>query len=223
MSNSRRVSILREYRALVEENRGVVRPIADCLSSRTGDEPSSQPVDLDLLQRCQRGERSALEELVVRVQDRVYNFAMRASRSPTAAEDITQRVLMKMVRDVGSFRAEASFTSWLYRIVVNEWIDERRRLKRWVLLPVESWGRWRAPQPSPDATLSRGEREEAVLAAVARLDPKLRAVVLLRYLEELSYEEIAAALECSTGTVASRLSRAHARLKDLLGEFRHEV
>lgn len=180
-------------------------------------------MDLDLLQRCQRGERAALEELVLRVQDRVYNFAMRASRNPTAAEDITQRVLIKMVRDVGAFRAEASFTSWLYRIVVNEWIDERRRLKRWVLLPVESWGRWRAPQPPPDTAVSQGKREDAVLAAVGRLDPKLRAVILLRYLEELSYEEIAAALDCSMGTVASRLSRAHARLRDLLGEFRHEV
>ena len=157
------------------------------------------------------------------VQGRVYNFAVRASGSPTAAEDITQRVLMKMVRDVVSFRAEASFTSWLYRIVVNEWIDERRRLKRLVYLPVESFTKLRSAWLDPGQALARDEREDAVLAAVAALDPKLRAVVLLRYLEEMSYEEVAAALDCSMGTVASRLSRAHARLKDLLGEYRHGI
>ena len=180
-------------------------------------------VDAGLLERCQRGERAALEELVERVQGRIFNFAMRASSSRTASEDITQRVLIKMVREVGSFRAEASFTSWLYRIVVNEWIDERRRLKRLVYLPVEGLARWRSAKAGPEQVAGRNEREEAVLAAVGRLDPPLRAVVLLRYLEDLSYEEVAAALGCSMGTVASRLSRAHGRLKDLLGAYRDEV
>ena len=180
-------------------------------------------MDAGLLERCQRGERAALEELVERVQGRIFNFAMRASSSRTASEDITQRVLIKMVREVGSFRAEASFTSWLYRIVVNEWIDERRRLKRLVYLPVEGLARWRSAKAGPEQVAGRNEREEAVLAAVGRLDPPLRAVVLLRYLEDLSYEEVAAALGCSMGTVASRLSRAHGRLKDLLGAYRDEV
>lgn len=184
---------------------------------------TADPVDQPLLERCQRGERPALEELVARVQGRVFNFAVRASGSRTDAEDITQRVLVKMVREVGSFRLEASFTSWLYRIVVNEWIDERRRLKRLVYWPVEGLARWRAAGPGPEEEFGKNEREEAVLTAVGKLEPKLRAVVLLRYLEELSYEEVASALGCSMGTVASRLSRAHARLKDLLGEYRHEV
>jgi RNA polymerase sigma-70 factor (ECF subfamily) len=186
-------------------------------------ESNSDPVDEPLLERCRRGERAALEELVERVQGRVYNFAVRASGSRTAAEDITQRVLIKMVREVGGFRAQASFTSWLYRIVVNEWIDERRRLKRLVYLPAESWARWRSGKLDPAAEQERGELEEAVLAAVGRLDPKLRAVVLLRYLEELSYEEVASVLGCSMGTVASRLSRAHARLRESLGEYQYEV
>lgn len=183
----------------------------------------AETVDQPLLERCQRGERAALEELVARVQGRVYNFAVRASGSQTAAEDITQRVLVKMVREVGSFRLEASFTSWLYRIVVNEWIDERRRLKRLVYWPVEGLARWRTNRAGPEEEYGRSEREQAVLAAVGKLDANLRGVVLLRYLEDLSYEEVAAALGCSMGTVASRLSRAHARLKDLLGEYRHEV
>ena len=207
----------------VEENRVVLRPIEDSVFSRRIDEPNADPVGPHLLARCQRGEHAALEELVECVQGRVYNFAVRASGSPTAAEDITQRVLMKMVRDVVSFRAEASFTSWLYRIVVNEWIDERRRLKRLVYLPVESFTKLRSAWLDPGQALARDEREDAVLAAVSALDPKLRAVVLLRYLEEMSYEEVAAALDCSMGTVASRLSRAHARLKDLLGEYRHGI
>ena len=194
------------------------------MSSRwTEDTTDPGRVDAVLLERCQRGERAALETLVERVLGRVYNFAVRASGSQTAAEDITQRVLVKMVREVASFRAEASFTSWLYRIVVNEWIDERRRLKQLVYLPVEGWARWRSSRPGPEQDLGRREREEAVLAAVGRLDPKLRAVVLLRYLEELSYEEVAEALGCSMGTVASRLSRAHHKLRDELGAYRDEV
>ena len=223
MSRSRRESMLREYRTRVEENGVVLRQIEDSVFSRRIDEPSADPVGSHLLERCQRGERAALEELVERVQGRVYNFAVRASGSQTAAEDITQRVLMKMVRDVGSFRAEASFTSWLYRIVVNEWIDERRRLKRLVYLPVESFAKLRSAWLDPGEKVARDQREEAVLAAVARLDPKLRAVVLLRYLEEMSYEEVAAALGCSMGTVASRLSRAHTCLKGWLGEYRYEI
>ena len=207
----------------VEENRVVLRQTEDSVFSRRIDEPNADPVGVQLLERCQRGERAALEELVRCVQGRVYNFAVRASGSQTAAEDITQRVLMKMVRDVGSFRAEASFTSWLYRIVVNEWIDERRRLKRLVYVPVESFAKLKSAWLDPAQTVARNQREEAVLSAVSALDPKLRAVVLLRYLEEMSYEEVAAALECSMGTVASRLSRAHARLKDLLGEYRYEI
>lgn len=207
----------------VEENRVVLRQTGDFVFSRRIDEPNADPVSADLLDRCQRGERAALEELVRCVQSRVYNFAVRASGSQTAAEDITQRVLMKMVRDVGSFRAEASFTSWLYRIVVNEWIDERRRLKRLVYVPVESFVKLRSAWLDPAQAVARNQREEAVLSAVSALDPKLRAVVLLRYLEEMSYEEVAAALDCSMGTVASRLSRAHARLKDLLGEYRYEI
>lgn len=200
-----------------------MRPTLDSVFSRRIEEANSDPVERPLLERCQRGERAALEELVERVQGRVYNFAVRASGSRTAAEDITQRVLIKMVREIGSFRAEASFTSWLYRIVVNEWIDERRRLKRLVYLPAEAFSRWTTPSPNPRQQQERNEREEAVLTAVARLDPKLRAVVLLRYLEDLSYEEVAEALGCSMGTVASRLSRAHARLKEWLGDYRYEV
>ncbi len=207
----------------MEENRVVVRPTGYSLSSRPIDELSARPIESHLLERCQRGERAALEELVERVQGRVYNFAVRASGSQTAAEDITQRVLMKVVRELESFRAEASFTSWLYRIVVNEWIDERRRLKRLVYLPAESFAKWRSARLDPGEEQRRNEREESVFAAVRQLDEKLRAVVLLRYLEELSYEEIASALGCSMGTVASRLSRAHARLKELLGDYRYEV
>lgn len=206
----------------MEENRGDVRHSEYLVSSRWTEE-SPNSVDAPLLERCRSGDRAALEELVERVQGRVYNFAMRASGSRTAAQDITQRVLIKMVREVSAFRAEASFTSWLYRIVVNEWIDERRRLKRLVYLPVEGLARWRSAGLGPEQAHGRGEREEAVMAAVARLEPNLRSVVLLRYLEDLSYEEVALALGCSMGTVASRLSRAHAKLKDWLGAYRDEV
>ena len=106
---------------------------------------------------------------------------------------------------------------------MNEWIDERRRLKRLIYLPVESFAKLRSAWLDPAQTVARNQREEAVLSAVSALDPKLRAVVLLRYLEEMSYEEVAAALDCSMGTVASRLSRAHARLRELLGEYRYEI
>ena len=208
----------------MEENGVGVRLKWDSVfSSRPASGQIGDPVERALLERCQRGERDALEELVERVQVRVYNFAVRASGSRGAAEDITQRVLMKMVRDVGSFRAEASFTSWLYRIVVNEWIDERRRLKRLVYLPAETLARWRSMGRSPADERFQSQCEQAVFAAVSRLEPKLRAAVLLRYMEELSYEEVAAALGCSMGTVASRLSRAHARLKEWLGDYRDEV
>jgi RNA polymerase sigma-70 factor (ECF subfamily) len=142
-----------------------------------------------------------------------------------AAEDVTQEVFLRLERSVRSFRSDASFVSWVYRITVNRAIDMRRREAR---RPATRMGELppgleetglpggrAATDPSVEA--HREEVAAKVQAALMQLSPKLRAVAVLRYVEGLSYEELSEVLACSMGTVKSRLNRAHAALAAELG------
>jgi RNA polymerase sigma-70 factor (ECF subfamily) len=120
---------------------------------------------------------------------------------------------------IRQFRGDSEFTTWLYRMVVNACLDERRRRKRW--LP---WGETVAMKKSGDRKpqekqFARLEVSEAVQAAIAELKPAFRVPILLKYIEGLSYEEIASVMGCSKGTVASRLNRGHSQLAKRLSHL----
>ena len=180
--------------------------------------------DAELLARCRRGDAAAMRDLWLAYKDRVYSIALHFMKGDrTLAEDITQDVFVKLFTRPDRFEAHARFTTWLYRLVANACFDELRRRARWSLLgevgdtlPVM----WRDHAPGPGDRLEASERAAAVRRALAQLSPKLRIAVLMRYYDELSYEQMADALECSMGTVASRLSRAHAELARRLGDWR---
>jgi RNA polymerase sigma-70 factor (ECF subfamily) len=174
-------------------------------------------LDSDILDGFRRGDPTAQRRVFERYGDRVYSIALRYLRGDeAAARDAAQEAFVRMFRSAATFRSESRLSTWLYRIVANTCIDELRRRRRLVLLgdipeslhPV-------APAPESD------EADADVTAAVSRLSPKLRLAVLLRYFEDLSYDEMAEVLGCSPGTVASRLSRAHAALARLLVHLRH--
>jgi RNA polymerase sigma-70 factor (ECF subfamily) len=151
-----------------------------------------------------------------RYGDQVYSIALRFLRGDeAAARDATQEAFVRMFRAAATFRSESRLSTWLYRIVANTCIDELRRRRRLVLLGDIPPALHPAVPPS-DAD----EVDADVTAAVERLSPKLRLAVLLRYFEDLSYDEMAEVLGCSTGTVASRLSRAHAALARALAHLR---
>jgi len=144
---------------------------------------------------------------------------LRYAGDATAAMDITQDTFLKLMDRIGQFRGESSFDSWLYRLVVNSCLDHRRRQRRWLPMVEEFFDTFRAPQATALQGLMRDEMQQQVRDVVAKLAPEHRMVVVLRYTEGLSYEEIADILQCSRGTVASRLNRAHKVLERRLGSL----
>lgn len=176
-----------------------------------------------LIAACQRGEREAFRELFELHQRRVWSIAYHFTGEDAAARDIVQQVFLKLFTSIGQFRQDASFSTWLYRLVANACLDERRKLGRWLSLEFLRTGRsdgeasW---EPSQEARLHDRQMAQSVRRAVSQLPPKLRLVILLKHFEDLSYEEMAGALGCSPGTVASRLHRGHKELARKLAHLR---
>jgi RNA polymerase sigma-70 factor, ECF subfamily len=185
--------------------------------------PVNEPINLRTLAACQRGDRDALRELFEEYKDRVYSIAIYSmSGDEMAAADVTQQVFLKLMTRINQFRGDSQFATWLYRLVVNTCHDEQRNRRRFVSL-ADSFRHARAPGESPRARYARKELSGTVQAAVAQLKPKLRWPILLKYVEGLSYEEIANVLGCSKGTVASRLNRAHKALSSRLSHLKDHV
>lgn len=177
-------------------------------------------IDEGVIIACQQGDRDALRLVFEEYKDRVYSIALYSlSGDAAAASDVTQQVFLKLMSRIGQFRGDAEFTTWLYRLVVNTCLDERRKHKRWVPLG-EFFLMKNSGAPSQITGYAKRELSEHVQAAIAQLSPKLRLPILLKYVEEFSYEEIAAVLQCSKGTVASRLNRGHKALARRLAHLR---
>jgi len=163
----------------------------------------------ELIENCQQGDRDSFRALFEAHKDKVYSIALRYSGDSAIAMDIAQETFLKLFSAIRDFRGEASFESWLYRMVVNSCLDQKRRKRRLLPLMDAFVDALRASGESVLHKLLRAELSERVQAAVRTLPDEQRMVVVLRYTQGLSYEEIADALGCSTGTVASRLNRAH--------------
>lgn len=184
----------------------------------------AEPVaDGSVVAACQRGERDAFRVLFETYKDRVYSLALYFTGDEALAHDVTQEIFLKLFRRIGDFRGESSFTTWLYRLVANACMDEHRRRRR--LVPFDT-GEAMKPQgarSSQEESYGRREVAAAVQAAVARLKPKLRLPLLLRYVEGMSYDEIAGVLGCTRGAVATRLNRGHKILAQRLAALRDSV
>jgi RNA polymerase sigma-70 factor (ECF subfamily) len=174
---------------------------------------SEKTVDEDLLTACRRGDSEALQLLFEKHQRRVYSIALNFfGGDDETAKDATQQVFLKLFVKIEQFRSEAEFTTWLYRIVVNTCIDEQRKQKRFFPLAELIGMREPRMKKTQEEKFERRELSDEVQKAVAGLKPKLRLPILLKYVEGLSYDEIANVLEISSGTVASRLNRGHKAL-----------
>jgi RNA polymerase sigma-70 factor (ECF subfamily) len=181
---------------------------------------AEQLIDGRVIEACQQGDRAAFQLLFETYKDKVFSIAVYSSGGDRAvADDVTQQIFLKLFTAIRQFRGESEFTTWLYRLVVNACLDERRRRRR--LLP---WGETVAMRnPSEkkpqEKQYARLEIAEAVQAAIGELKPKFRLPILLKYIEGLSYEEIATVMGCSKGTVASRLNRGHSQLAKRLSHL----
>lgn len=161
-----------------------------------------------LVASAREGDEAARRALFQRCAPRVHAVALHFfGGDASAASDVVQEVFVKAFDRLGSFRGEAQLATWLHRVTVNACLDERRSRRRLVGLDAAQ-----REGVAHDDAAERSQREALVRRAVTRLPPKLRIAVLLRHFEDLSYDEMASALGCSTGTVASRLSRGHAQL-----------
>lgn len=178
-------------------------------------------VEDEVVEACRQGDRDAMRIVFETYKDRVYSIALCFfDGDEAAAKDVTQQVFLKLLTRMEQFGGRAGFATWLYRLVVNACID-RRRSGRLLVFLADLAGRHPAAQrQSQEQDYIRGEVEASVRSEIARLSPKLRLPILLRYFDDLSYEEIAQALDCSPGTVASRLNRGHKILARRLTHLR---
>ena len=175
-----------------------------------------QEVTPAVLARCRRGDREAFRLLYEAYKDKVYSMALYFFHGDAAtAADVTQHVFLKLIGNIGQFRGESGFS--------NACVD-RTRMAGAKTRSVDPEVLAELPVPgSQEDDLAHAEVAASVRAAVASLSPTVRMAVVLRYFEDLSYAEMADALNCSIGTVASRLSRGHEMLARLLAPLRDEA
>lgn len=170
----------------------------------------------ELVEKAGRGDLRAFEKLLVFYQDRVFSHCLRLTANSDDAQDLAQEVFIRAFRSIKSFRHEADFGTWLHRITVNSWINSQRKNKKLVFFSLdeplntpdgEMNRELAASEDSPLEAVERQELSAAVRTALDRLAPEYRTVLVLREMEGYSYEEIAQILDCSLGTVKSRISR----------------
>jgi RNA polymerase sigma-70 factor (ECF subfamily) len=170
-----------------------------------------------LVPACRGGDRAAFARLFDSCKDRVYALAVHLSGDPFEAADVTQEVFLKLLTRIGQYRSDARFTTWLHRIVVNTWRDRHKQRRRLVSLEhADAAGCGLVP--GQERSLAQAEQRRRVRRALARVREEFREVLVLRYVSELSYDEIAAICGISAGTVASRLNRGLRDLGRALGE-----
>lgn len=191
---------------------------------------SKEESDAELLRLMLGGDEAAFTALYRRRQGGVYRFALQMSGSEALAEDVVQETFMVLMRDGGNFDpARGSLAAYLYGIARNHVLRAFERERALVRFEEESGGEGETPhenliaRPDPLGDLTRGEMFERLRLAVLALPPHYREALVLCELEEMSYAEAAAALNCAVGTVRSRLHRARAMLAEKMRGRRDEV
>lgn len=189
------------------------------------------PSEADLIARCKAGDKMAFDELISAHQERVFNVAYRLMGNYEEALDLTQEVFLNCFRKIGSFKGDSALSTWLYRITVNtaknRWkYQQSRGVNRTDSLDapsdqgnVKALTDFPSPEPGPSEVASGRETMGKFEQCLQKLAPEYREVIVLRYIEELPYEEIADILRISLGTVKSRIHRARAELRELMRDY----
>jgi len=184
--------------------------------------------DLSLVRRVQSGDKGAFDALVLKYQHKLVKLVMRYVRNPAEAEDIAQEAFIKAYRALPQFRGDSAFYTWLYRIAIN---TAKNAVVSRDRSPIEynidrndateesydMQGRMKDSE-TPEGLVLTDEIRTTVNAAIDALPEDLRTAIILRELEGLSYEEIAATMDCPVGTVRSRIFRAREAIDKRLRE-----
>jgi RNA polymerase sigma-70 factor, ECF subfamily len=176
----------------------------------------------DLIEACKRGDSFALSQIYEAYKDKVHSLGYYMTGDKEAAKDITQQVFLKVFTSILTFQYRASFNSWLFRLAVNVCRDYQRSTRRMKLFSTDVPASLVTCDSGPtlEENLIKERASEIVQRVVMKLSPKLRTVIILKYIEDLSYSQIAELLGCSIGTVSSRLNRSHKILAEELKEFK---
>ncbi len=176
-----------------------------------------------LILQLQQGQNSAFEKLVERYQNSIFHICFRMLHDQTEAEDITQEVFIRVIRSIGQFRGDSSLNTWLCKIAINLSKNRLLSLKKTKVLSIQQFEGdfWEAQALEQDQKIDplegmeSAQRSELINLALQSLDEDLKAILVLREIEGLSYEEISQIQKIPLGTVRSRLHRARIELMHL--------
>ncbi|MHC4103298.1 MAG: sigma-70 family RNA polymerase sigma factor [Planctomycetota bacterium] len=186
--------------------------------------------DAVLVERCRQGDSEAMEQLILKYQNRIYNVILRMCRNNDDAAELTQETFVKIIKKINEFEGRSSFYTWAFRIAVNLTLNYCQRSVRlgFKSLDIEDkehnrQTRWQLKEfltdescPDPALVAQNKELCERVIQSLMKLDDAHRAVVVLRDIEGMNYARIAEVLEIELGTVKSRLSRARSNLRKIM-------
>jgi len=183
--------------------------------------------EIKLIALCQEGDKIAFERLYRRYVKDVYTMAFHMVHSETMAEEVTQEVFISVFKDIQKFQFQSAFTTWLYRIVYRRAADQFRknRKHREHTISLTNSERQavvnelRDTEANPFEKAVEREKAQMLENTIASLSPKQRAIMILRYINNRSYEEIAQILRCRIGTVKPRLNRAHKTMLEKLDQL----
>src|SRR6266403_1952158 len=195
------------------------------------DKDHSSAQDTALVKAAQQGDMEAFEELVARHRDKIYARALSMMRNEQEAIDLSQEAWVKGWQRLKQFQGEASFGTWMTRIVINLCLDQLRKQKRQRTESIEAMdeesGGVERQMPvvtaNPTAGLERAETRQRIDRALSQLSHEHRTVLVLHEFEEMEYKEIARTMGCSIGTVMSRLFYARRKMASLLADLKTEA
>jgi RNA polymerase sigma-70 factor (ECF subfamily) len=178
-----------------------------------------------LIKKSQSGDVESFELLISSYDKRAYNIAYRIMGNEEDAKDMAQEALLRVFKSLKDFKGQAAFSTWLYRIVTNVCLDELRRRKNEKYVSIDSTihtdsGELHmelcSDKETPENIYERVEQRELIKNAIKEMSEDYRSVIILRDIQGFSYEEISVILDCSLGTVKSRINRARTMLRDKL-------
>ena len=186
--------------------------------------------DAMLVERCRRGDSAAMERLILKYQNRIYNIILKMCANPDDAAELTQETFVKIIEKIDKFEGRSGFYTWTFRIAVNLTLNYCQRSVRLGYRSLDADDSEHSRQakaqlkqflsddssPDPAAVAESRDLCEIVVKALMKLEEAHRAVVVLRDIEGMSYAQIAKVIDVEVGTVKSRLSRARSNLKEIL-------
>jgi RNA polymerase sigma-70 factor (ECF subfamily) len=186
--------------------------------------------DSNLVRQCQHGDSDAMEQLILKYQNRIYNVILKICADPDDAAELTQETFVKVIENIDKFQGKSRFYTWAFRIAVNLTLNYRQKNSKFDIssldaekeneetLTTQAMKEFLKDDNSPDPVEVAQNKElcDLTIKALLQLDEPQKAVVVLRDIEGMNYAQIAEVLDIELGTVRSRLSRARGRLREIL-------